>query len=61
MGKNYFILMKKQKNNFLILRMCSEWSEWILRRPPIGRIFLVNYRVVMTWPILLGAYVTNGH
>ena len=36
----YFI-WNKQKYNFKILRTCSDWSEWFLRRPPIGRIFLV--------------------
>ena len=40
---NYFVFFNQQKYNFKILRMCSDLSEWFLRRPHIGRIFLVIY------------------
>ena len=53
-------LSNQQKYNFKILRTCSDWSEWFLRRPPIGRIFLMikngsKWSDPYFWP--LGAYM----
>ena len=39
--KNISYFWNKQKYNYKILGTCSDWPEWFLRRPPIGRISLV--------------------
>ena len=41
MGKKYLIFWNKKKYNFKILGTSSDWLKWFIRRPLIGRIFLV--------------------